>query len=60
MKKERIIFYEDLFKQYIMTCLENQHAKPMKQYMIELIEENMDEYKVINYAFLAVKKELVG
>ena len=60
MKKERITYYEDLFKQYIMSCLENQNAKPMKQYMVELIEENIEEYKLINYAFLSLKKELVG
>ena len=60
MKKERISYYEDLFKQYVMSCLENQNAKPLKSYMVQLIEENIDEYKLINYAFMTVKKELVG
>lgn len=60
MEKAKIKHYEELFKQYVMSCLVNHETKTMKQYMFELIEENHDEYKFINYAFLTVKKELVG
>ena len=60
MQKERINYYEDLFKQFVMSCVVNESDKTLRQYMLELIEENNHEYKYINYAFIAVKKELVG
>ena len=60
MQKERINHYEDLFKQFVMSCVVNESDKTMQQYMLELIEDNYLEYKSINYAFLSVKKELVG
>jgi len=60
LEKEKIVFYEEALKQYVMTCMISNNVKTLKQYMIELIEENRAEYKLINYAFLSVRKELLG
>lgn len=59
MTSHSIAFYEAQFKNQIMQALGDNHPC-LKVYRQQLIKANSHDYKNINYAYLKVKRELVG
>ncbi|MFJ7661338.1 hypothetical protein ACIQXW_02960 [Lysinibacillus sp. NPDC097162] len=60
MTSHSISFYENQLKQQIMNNLSGQNGISLQTYMNRLIQENEHDYKNINYAYLNVKREIVG
>ncbi|MEC1177153.1 hypothetical protein P9B03_01535 [Metasolibacillus meyeri] len=60
MTSHSISFYENQLKQQIMNNLVGVNIISLQNYIKELIHENPDDYKNINYAYLNIKHELVG
>ncbi len=60
MTSHSILFYENQLKQQIMNNLSSEHMISLQVYIKILIHENPDDYKNINYAYLNIKRELVG
>ena len=52
--------YEEQFKVYIMQGMSSGKTKDLKSYLQQLIDENKEAYAEINFAYLKVKKELLG
>jgi len=60
MTSHSILFYENQLKQQIMKNLSSEHFISLQAYIKKLIQDNPDDYKNINYAYLNIKRELVG
>jgi hypothetical protein len=60
MTSHSILFYENQLKQQIMNNLSSEHMISLQVYIKILIQENTEDYKNINYAYLNIKRELVG
>lgn len=60
MPSHSIAFYEEQFKTHIMQAFLGVKTNCLKSILHELIRENEKDYKMVNYAYLNVKKELVG
>ena len=60
MTPHSILYYENQFKQQIMSNLSGHQIISLQIYLNKLIQENANDYKNINYAYLNVKRELVG
>ncbi|MFC7686084.1 hypothetical protein [Ureibacillus sp. GCM10028918] len=60
MSSRSIYYYEDQFKEYIMKALVDRQLNSLKQVLEDLIRENQEDYKIINYAYLNVKREITG
>ena len=52
--------YEHVMKQYVMHALTGHQQVDLKSYLHELIAQHASDYKAINYAYLNVKKEIIG
>lgn len=52
--------YEERFKVYIMQGMSTGKTSSLKSYLQQLIDENKEAYAEINFAYLKVKKELLG
>ena len=57
--KDIITFYEGKLKEQVMLGLFSD-GKSLKEAVIEHIENDIQQYKAINYAYLNVKRELIG
>ena len=57
--KDIITFYEGKLKEQVMLGLFSE-GKSLKEAVIEHIEKDIQQYKAINYAYLNVKRELIG
>ncbi len=55
-----IAFYEEQFKSYVMYITFSGKSNSLKSYLCQLICQNETDYKLINYAYLKVKRELIG
>ncbi|MFL0507006.1 hypothetical protein ACH0B5_14780 [Ureibacillus sp. 179-F W5.1 NHS] len=53
-------FYEEQFKVYIMENMLGEKTETLKDFLLQLIDDHQNDYKEINYAYLKVKKELLG
>lgn len=60
MPSHSIAFYEEQFKVYIMETMLGAKTEPLKDFLLQLIDDHQNDYKEINYAYLKVKKELLG
>ena len=60
MSIQAIQYYEGKFKEYIMGALVAEQVIPINQFLEELISENPEDHKIIDYAYISVKKELTG
>ncbi|WP_339280987.1 hypothetical protein [Lysinibacillus sp. FSL P2-0066] len=60
MTSHSILFYENQVKQQIMNNLSSEHSISLQTYIKKLIQKNPEDYKSINYAYLNIKRELVG
>lgn len=59
LDKDIIAFYEEKLKEQVMLGLISD-CKSLKEVVIEYIENDMKQYKAINYAYLNIKRELIG
>ena len=55
-----ISFYEEQFKAAIMNALVVGEEAQLYKLLQQLVEDHKEDYKLINYAYLNVKKELIG
>lgn len=60
MASHSIAFYEEQFKVYIMEKILGEKTETLNDFLIQLIDEHENDYKEINYAYLKVKRELLG
>lgn len=60
MTAHTISFYENQLRQQIMNNLSGENIISLQNYIKNLIQENTDDYQNINYAYLNIKRELVG
>jgi len=60
MSGHSISYYEEQFKKQIMNALVGEQLVSLSQLLKDLIQENQEDYRNINYAYLNVKKELTG
>ncbi|MEK9200002.1 hypothetical protein SFC08_05225 [Lysinibacillus halotolerans] len=60
MPSHSIAFYEEQFKVYIMENMLGEKTETLKDFLLQLIDDHQNDYKEINYAYLKVKKELLG
>ncbi|MGE7695136.1 hypothetical protein ACQKNC_13645 [Lysinibacillus sp. NPDC094177] len=60
MTSHSISYYENQLRQQIMNNLYNENFISLQNYVKELIQENTDNNKNITYAYLNIKRELVG
>lgn len=60
MASHSIAFYEEQFKVYIMENMLGEKTETLKDFLLQLIDDHQNDYKEINYAYLKVKKELLG
>ncbi|MCM3388799.1 hypothetical protein [Ureibacillus chungkukjangi] len=60
MSIQAIRYYEEKFKEYIMSSLVVEQFSSVNQLLEDLINENPEDHKIIHYAYINVKKELTG
>ena len=60
MSGHSISYYEEQFKKQIMNALAGEQLVSLRQLLKDLIQENQEDYRIINYAYLNVKKDLTG
>lgn len=60
MTTRTLAFYEEKLRAHIMYNLASNLTMSLQDYMRNLIQDNRDDYKKINYAYLNVKSDLVG
>lgn len=52
--------YKDLFRAHLMDSIVGESTLTLRQFMFQLINLHEQDYRTINYAFLAVRKEIIG
>jgi len=60
MSSQSIYYYEEQFKEYIMNGLVGEQVIALKRLLGDVIRENPEDYSTIQFAYMKVKRELMG